>query len=82
MPWDGTQLLVADLDADGQPETTQVIAGGEDEFIFQPDFGPADSRFADGVLFVSDRSRWWNLYYWDGLVVTALHPRNVEYGLL
>ena len=82
MPWDGTQLLVADLDADGQPETTQVIAGGEDESIFQPDFGPADSRFADGVLFVSDRSRWWNLYYWDGSAVTALHPRNVEYGLL
>ena len=81
MPWDGTQLLVADLDADGQPETTQVIAGGEDESIFQPDFGPADSRFADGVLFVSDRSRWWNLYYWDGSAVTALHPRNAEYGL-
>ena len=80
MPWDGAQLSVAELDAASNPQATRVIAGGQHESIFQPGFGPAHSRFADGVLFVSDRSRWWNLYYWDGAAVTALHPCPAEYG--
>lgn len=59
MPWDGTELKVADVDpgsgrllADPRP-----VAGGTEESIFQPEWSP------DGVLhFVSDRSGWWNLY--------------------
>ena len=81
MPWDGTQLSVAELDTAGNPQAARMIAGGQDESIFQPSFGPANTRFAGGVLFVSDRSRWWNLYYWNGATVTALHPCAAEYGL-
>lgn len=60
MPWDRTELWVADLldDADGiRLERARRVAGGGDESIVQP------SWVAGGeLLFVSDRTDWWNLY--------------------
>jgi dipeptidyl aminopeptidase/acylaminoacyl peptidase len=57
MPWDGTELWVAQLRADGSLGQRQQVAGGVDESVFQPQWSP------DGVLyFVSDQSGWWNLY--------------------
>ena len=57
MPWQGTELWAADLDAAGMPGAPRLIAGGLEEAVCQPEFSPA------GVLhFVSDRSGWWNLY--------------------
>jgi dipeptidyl aminopeptidase/acylaminoacyl peptidase len=54
MPWDGTELRVADLDA---IEDARVVAGGPDESVFQPEWS------SDGELFFSsDRTGWWNLY--------------------
>jgi dipeptidyl aminopeptidase/acylaminoacyl peptidase len=66
MPWQGTELWLADLGADGQPSNPRLVAGGLDESICQPEWSP------EGVLhFVSDRSGWWNLYR---LVDDALQP--------
>ena len=57
MPWDGTELWVADVKSDGRIEQPRRIAGGNKESIFQPGWSP------QGVLyFVSDRTGWWNLY--------------------
>ena len=57
MPWDGTCLYVADIDADGMPGDAALVAGGPDESICQPRWSP------DGQLyFVSDCDEWWNLY--------------------
>ncbi|WP_293354633.1 MULTISPECIES: S9 family peptidase [unclassified Microcoleus] len=57
MPWDGTELWVAEINADGSLGKKDLVAGGVDESIFQPEWSP------DGVLyFVSDKSNWWNLY--------------------
>lgn len=57
MPWDATEVYLAQFDSLGQCQLNQLIAGGNKESIFQPQFGP------DGHLyFVSDRSQWWNLY--------------------
>ena len=57
MPWDGTELFVAPIAADGSIGTPRKVAGGNDESIFQPTWSP------DGTLyFVSDRTNWWNLY--------------------
>jgi dipeptidyl aminopeptidase/acylaminoacyl peptidase len=54
MPWDGTELWVAPLSDSGEE---RLIAGGPEESIFQPEWGP------DGRLhFASDRDGWWNLY--------------------
>ena len=60
MPWDGTELWVAELTQDGI-KALHKVAGGEGESIFQPTWSP------DGVLyFLSDRNDWWNLYRWRG----------------
>jgi dipeptidyl aminopeptidase/acylaminoacyl peptidase len=76
MPWDGTELVVCDLDAEGLPGDVERIAGGRDESIFQPEFSP------DGTLhFVSDRTGWWNLYRWREGRVEPLCEREAEFGL-
>ena len=63
MPWIGCELWVAEFAADGSIGRKKLIAGGDDELIFQPEWSP------DGALyFVSDRAqpsldgRWWNLF--------------------
>jgi len=76
MPWDGTELLVCDLDADGFPENVEQVAGGQDESIFQPEWSP------EGTLhFISDRTGWWNLYRWREGLSEALCEREAEFGL-
>ena len=56
MPWDGTELWVADLTAAGGLAAERRVAGGPAESVLQPAWSP------DGRLhFVSDRSGWWNL---------------------
>jgi dipeptidyl aminopeptidase/acylaminoacyl peptidase len=66
MPWDATELWLAEVDADGMLQNARIIAGNGDEAIFQPQWSP------DGVLyFCTDRNNWWNLYRWTGAAVTA-----------
>ena len=57
MPWDGTELWIATLDVDGRQTSAVHVAGGEEESVVQPLWAPDG-----GLLFVSDRSGWWNLY--------------------
>ncbi len=76
MPWDGTELWVAELHADGSLGQTQLIAGGKDESIFQPEWSPAGTLY-----FVSDRSGWWNLYRSQAGQIQPLHPMEAEFGL-
>ena len=76
MPWDGTELWLADMGPDGLPVNPRCVAGGREESVFQPLFAP------DGTLyFVSDRSHWWNLYRWRDEHVEALAPLEAEFGL-
>ena len=76
MPWDGTELWVADSRPDGTLTAAVRVAGGPEESIFQPQWSP------DGVLyFVSDRSGWWNLYRWRGGTVEALCAMAADFGL-
>lgn len=57
MPWDGTELWVADVEVDGTMGVPVRLAGGPDESIYQPGWSP------DGALYyVSDRDGWWRLY--------------------
>jgi dipeptidyl aminopeptidase/acylaminoacyl peptidase len=60
MPWDGTELWVAEIGADGHLAHAVQVAGHEDESIVQPTWAP-DGR----LYFASDRTGWWNLYWWD-----------------
>ena len=75
MPWDGTELWLADLTSGRSLEHPRKLAGGPTESIFQPEWSPA------GVLhFVSDRTGWWNLYRWAGEQSDALLPMEAEFG--
>jgi dipeptidyl aminopeptidase/acylaminoacyl peptidase len=78
MPWVGNQLWLADIAADGRLTAPRLVAGGDSESIFQPQWSP------DGVLyFVSDRSGWWNLYRCDPRGdggARPLCPRAAEFG--
>ncbi len=61
LPWDGTELWVGELNAEGRIVQARLAAGGKSESIFQPEWSPG------GVLhFVSDRTGWWNLYRLNG----------------
>ncbi len=76
MPWDGTELWVADIRADGTLGERKQVAGGVDESIFQPEWSP------EGVLhFVSDKSGWWNLYRLESGQAESLYPLEAEFGL-
>lgn len=75
MPWDGTELWLADLAQDGSISNERPVAGGPRESIFQPEWSP------EGVLhFVSDRTGWWNLYRLDGDEAIPLAPMEAEFG--
>jgi dipeptidyl aminopeptidase/acylaminoacyl peptidase len=82
MPWDSSEVWVADLDERGRSSGARRVAGGPGESVQQPSWSP------DGILhFVSDRSGWWNLYRLPVLVggsggdgAEALHPLDAEFG--
>ncbi|MEU5065326.1 prolyl oligopeptidase family serine peptidase [Streptomyces virginiae] len=60
MPWDGTELQLAEVTADGRLAGTRTVLGGPDESVAQVDWT------ADGTLLaVSDRGGWWNPYRVD-----------------
>jgi dipeptidyl aminopeptidase/acylaminoacyl peptidase len=71
MPWDGTELRVAELGSLGD---AQLVAGGIDESVIDPQWSP------DGVLhYSSDRTGWWNLYRDDGTALTSLEGAEIGF---
>ena len=75
MPWQGTELWLADVAADGTLVDGRLVAGGESESICQPEWSPGGTLY-----FVSDRSGWWNLHRFDGGVVHPVCPRAAEFA--
>lgn len=76
MPWDGTELWLADRAANGALTNPKRVAGGEEESIFQPEWSPVGELY-----FVSDRSGWWNLYRLRNGNIEAVCPMAAEFGL-
>ena len=75
MPWDGTQLHMAQINSDGGLSNRKLIAGGSEESITQPTWSP------DGVLhFISDRSGWWNLYFFENEEITRLVELDADFA--
>ncbi len=75
MPWDGTELWIAEVNTDGSLGQKEMVAGGVDESIFQPEWSP------DGTLhFISDKTRWWNLYRWRNKQTEPLRRVEAEFG--
>lgn len=80
MPWDGTELWLAETDGSGALRDARQVCGGKDESIVQPEWAPDGS-----LVFASDRSGWWNLYRLpivdDGATQAAipLAPMDAEF---
>ena len=57
MPWDGTELMLADVQSDGSIENIRTLAGDTNTSVM----GAMWSR--DGqVIYADDKSGWWNIY--------------------
>lgn len=75
MPWDGCELWLADINADGTLHNHNLIAGSVTESVFQPEWSP------NGILhFVGETTGWWNLYRFDNGKTEALCPMDAEFG--
>jgi Dipeptidyl aminopeptidases/acylaminoacyl-peptidases len=75
MPWDGTELWVGELDAEGRATSARKVAGGSSESIYQPEWSPGGELY-----FVSDRNDWWNLYRVRGDGDEPVCRRAAEFG--
>jgi dipeptidyl aminopeptidase/acylaminoacyl peptidase len=73
MPWDENRLCVG-----GAGGERAVVAGGSEESVSEPRWLPDGS-----LIFISDRSGWWNLYRWTGPggEVEPLTELKAEIGL-
>lgn len=77
MPWDATELRVADLGADGTASSPRTVAGGPDESVAQACWLDDNT-----LLAATDRTGWWNLHR-VGLPsgeVVNLCPREEEFA--
>ena len=77
MPWTATELWLADVTPGGEVVNARCIEGASGgDAIFQPAWSP------DGqLIFVSDRTDWWNLYRWQPEGAQPLAPLAAEFGL-
>jgi len=75
MPWDGTELHEARLQGNRLVDES-VICGGVEESVLQPRYLDSDT-----LLYVSDRSGWWNLYSHRGGTHTPLLYMEAEFAV-
>jgi dipeptidyl aminopeptidase/acylaminoacyl peptidase len=74
MPWDGTELQVAEFTGEGLKEV-MTVAGSPSESVVEPQWD------SDGTLyFISDRSGFWNLYARRGADVRPVWARAAEFA--
>jgi dipeptidyl aminopeptidase/acylaminoacyl peptidase len=76
MPWDGTELKIAEVTADGFSGVRTLI-GGPEESVAQAEWG------ADGTLYATtDRTGWWNIHRVDPVSGEAVNvcPREEEFA--
>ncbi len=76
MPWDGTQLRVANITSTGELVATQVRAGGISEAVNSPVW--ADEQT---IYFISDTSGFWNVWSIDEAGTKhQVFPENAEWA--
>ena len=75
MPWNETELWLADVAADGSLAGARRVAGGDGEALCQPRWSPRGELFV-----VSDRTGWWNLYRVAVNGLAPLCPMAAEFG--
>jgi dipeptidyl aminopeptidase/acylaminoacyl peptidase len=76
MPWDGTELWLADVGSDVRLGEPRRIAGGATESVLTPLWSPGGS-----LHWVSDKSGWWNLYALRHSALEPVCPDRAEYAV-
>ncbi|HZG68840.1 MAG TPA: S9 family peptidase [Herpetosiphonaceae bacterium] len=75
MPWDGTELWVAEVRGDGSLGGAEHIAGSADVSISEPVWSP------DRVLhFISEQTGWWNIHRQVNGRIEPLIKMKAEFG--
>lgn len=77
MPWDGTELRLAEVTGEGTFDSARTLIGGPGESVAQADWA------ADGTLLAAtDRTGWWNLHRVDPATGDAVNlcPRQEEFA--
>jgi dipeptidyl aminopeptidase/acylaminoacyl peptidase len=77
MPWDGTELRIAEVTDEGTLAGPRTLIGGPGESVAQAEWAP------DGALLAAtDRTGWWNLHRVDPATgeAVALCPREEEFA--
>jgi dipeptidyl aminopeptidase/acylaminoacyl peptidase len=72
MPWDSTTIMVGALSG-RTIMNSQAVAGGPLESALQPRW------LGEKLIFVSDRTNWWNLYLWSEGDVRPLCATEAEF---
>lgn len=76
MPWDESQVYVADFDSNGNSiKNLHMVAGSKDESCFQPQWSPQGELF-----FISDRNGFWNFYRGDRSPLLVL-DKKTDFGV-
>jgi len=75
MPWNGTELWLADVAPDGSLQRSRKIAGSDSESLCQPMWSPGGT-----LCVVSDRTGWWNLYRLAGDSLQPIGEMQAEFG--
>lgn len=75
MPWDAAELWIGDVDADGMIHNGRAIAGGNGSSAFQPEWTPSGD-----LIFVDDRSGWWNFYRYRSGQIEHVLDMAAEFG--
>jgi len=76
MPWDGTELWVGEVGADGTIRERTRVAGSPVDWVSQPRWSP------DGILhFAAEPDGWMNLHRWrDGRAERVTAPIEAEFA--
>jgi dipeptidyl aminopeptidase/acylaminoacyl peptidase len=72
MPWDSTTIMIGTLSGDMITDS-QAVAGGLSESAVQARW------LGEKLIFISDRSSWWNLYLWTEGHTESLFPTDAEF---
>ncbi|WP_370422395.1 LpqB family beta-propeller domain-containing protein [Streptomyces sp. QH1-20] len=77
MPWEGTELKLADVTADGRLTGARTVMGGPGESVAQVEWDQDGS-----LLAATDRTGWWNLHRLDPETGESVNlcPREEEFA--
>ena len=83
MPWNSTELILADWNEQALPESEKLIAGGEEVSICAIRFDKNDRLYFvmdEANQAEEDPRNWWNLYRYDEDYVESLTQEMAEFA--